>query len=753
MKLRQALGDVMVPGWWVGVLTFLAASLWPVQAAQAYVGPGAGFAVISSFLIFFVAFALVGLILLTTPLRLVWRLVRRRRPRGGKYERVVVIGLDGMSPVVARRLMEQGKLPNFSRLQAGGGFCPLRSTLPSVSPVAWSTFQTGVYPDKHNIFDFLTRDRRTYLPVLSSARIEPPKRALRLGPWRIPLGRPRIAVLRKNQPFWKILGDRGIFSIVLRVPITFPVEKFAGVVLAGMCTPDLRGTQGSFTYFTTEDRPPGSLGSGLCVGATRKGNRISAAMPGPVSPLRPDAPPMTVPFSVAISGDGDSAVLEICGQRVPLVRGIHSPWVRVDFPAGLRSKVTSICRFCLLEISPEFKLYATPLNIDPERPALPLSHPFLYAPYLAKVFGPFATLGLAEDTNALNEQVLDETAFLEQAYLIHEERQRMFSDALDKVDRGMVACVFDVTDRVQHMFWQYTPEARALVMKTGTGTVTDRGSDSATMQPVAEPVSVFISPPQPSRHCEAVEECYQEMDRMLGGVLERLGGDDLLIVMSDHGFTSFQRCVNLNSWLLKHGFLALRDDADCCEGYFANVDWTRTKAYALGLGGLFINQAGREAQGIVHDGQEKRAVKQAIIDGLLALRDEASGAQPVRRVFDAAAHYRGPYAENGPDLIVGFAEGYRVSWDAVTGKFGAAVIEPNPKAWSGDHCVDPELVPGVLFCNRRVATKTPGIVDIAPTVLAAFGVPVPAYMDGKPFLADEQPSPAVVADAKEENYA
>ena len=404
----------------------------------------------------------------------------------------------------------------------------------------------------------------------------------------------------------------------------------------------------------------------------------------------------------------NSALLKICGQQIPLTRGKHSPWVRLTFPAGLGMKVRGICRFCLVETSPHFRLYVTPLNIDPEKPALPLSHPFLYAPYLAKVFGPFATLGLAEDTGALNEGILDETAFLEQTSLIHEERERMFFDALDKVDRGVVACVFDATDRVQHMFWQYTPEARA-----------------AGSRPAA------------SEHAGAVEACYREMDRMLGRTMERLGRGDLLIVMSDHGFTSFQRCVSLNSWLMQEGFLVLRDQAQECDGYYANVDWSRTKAYALGLGGIFINQAGREAQGIVREGEEKQAVKQAIRDGLLALQDEAARSTVVRRVFDAAAHYHGPYAENGPDLLVGFAEGYRVSWDGVTGKFGPAVIEPNSKAWSGDHCVDPELVPGVLFCNRGVAAKDPGIVDIAPTVLAAFGVPVPKYMDGKPLLADD----------------
>lgn len=700
--------------------TFLAAVLVPTQAAHAYVGPGAGFAVISSFLVFFIAFALVGLILLTTPLRILWRLIRGRRLRhSGKHPRVVVIGLDGMSPVVARRLMDQGDLPHFRQLAETGSFCPLQSTLPSISPVAWSTFQTGVYPDKHNIFDFLTRDRRTYLPVLASANIEPPRRSIRLGSLRIPLGKPRIALMRKSQPFWKILGDHGVFSMVLRVPITFPVEKFRGVALAGMCAPDLRGTQGSFTYFTTEADPLPSFASGVCVGMTRNGSRIASALPGPSSPLRPDMPPMTVPFTVTTNGDGSRALLEIDGQRIPLTRGQHSPWVRLKFRAGLGLKVMGICRFCLLETSPHCKLYATPLNIDPEKPALPLSHPFLYAPYLAKVFGPFATLGLAEDTSALNEKVLDETAFLEQAYSIHEERERMFFDALDKVDRGMVACVFDITDRVQHMFWQYTPEARAAGSR-----------------------------PAISSQADAVDDCYRKMDRLLGRAIERLGPDDLLMVMSDHGFASFQRCVSLNGWLRDQGFLVLRDGADQCEGYFANVDWSRSKAFAMGLGGIFINQAGREAQGIVRDGEEKRAVKQAIIDGLLALRDTESQAPVVRRVFDAAAHYHGPYAENGPDLIVGFADGYRVAWDDVTGKFGASVILPNPKSWSGDHCIDPDLVPGVLFCNHRVAAERPGIVDIAPTVLAAFGVPVPKYMDGKPLLADNgEPVEIAGADA------
>ncbi|MFH1269224.1 MAG: alkaline phosphatase family protein, partial [Planctomycetota bacterium] len=401
--------------------------------------------------------------------------------------------------------------------------------------------------------------------------------------------------------------------------------------------------------------------------------------------------------------------LVLPGQRIRLKPHTYSPWVRLTFRAGLGVKVRGICRFYLKEASPGFGLYLSPLNIDPETPALPLSHPFVYAPYLAKVFGPYATLGLAEDTSALNEGVLDEEAFLAQAYDIHAERERMFFDACRKVDHGMVACVFDITDRIQHVFWQYTQEGR------GAG-----------------------SQPEPSDHDEAVEECYRRMDEMIGRVRKTLGRNDLLMVVSDHGFAAFHTCVNLNAWLRQHGFLALKDGARECGGYFKNVDWPRTKAYALGLGGIFINQAGREAKGIVEEGEERLAVVRAIAEGLRELEAPGSGERVVRRMFDLRARYRGPYAENGPDLIVGFADGYRVSWDCVTGGFGGEVITPNKKPWSGDHCIDPAVVPGVFFSNRPISADRPGIIDVAPTVLDAFGIPAPSYMQGESLLADRR---------------
>jgi hypothetical protein len=439
---------------------------------------------------------------------------------------------------------------------------------------------------------------------------------------------------------------------------------------------------------------------------TRTGSRISSAIPGPANPLDPQEKPMTAPFTVSIDHSASAAVLEIQRKKVKLKLKEYSPWVHLSFRSGVRTRIAGICRFFLSDITPDFRLYVTPINLDPERPALPLSHPFVYASYLARVLGTYATLGLAEDTWALNEKVIDEHAFLQFVYSLQEEREKMLFDALEKVGFGTVICVFDITDRVQHMFWRYTPK-----------------------------VSIAGSEHDANQNDRTIEEVYERMDEMVGKVLSRLKKNDVLMVLSDHGFTSFQRCVNLNAWLRGNGFLVLKEGEKACDGYLRNVDWSQTKAYALGLGGIYINQLGRESRGIVRNGQQKEAVKRAIASGLKGLVDPETGAIAVARVFDADQVYAGPYVENGPDLVVGFAEGYRTSWDSVVGGFDCTIFEENNKPWSGDHCVDPRIVPGVLFCSRPVTREEPGIVDMAPTVLDLFGLPVPSYMDGTPFLS------------------
>ncbi|MBI1738210.1 MAG: alkaline phosphatase family protein, partial [Acidobacteria bacterium] len=392
----------------------------------AYVGPGAGFAVLSSFLTLLLAFLYSLLAVVTWPLRQIWRLFRRRRAyRAARVKRVVIAGFDGMDPELAARWMDEGKLPNLAALRSAGTFHKLATTNPPISPVAWSTFLTGVNPGKHNIYDFLARDTNTYLPYLSSAQVRDARRSLRLGKYTIPLGAPRINALRKGKPFWNYLGEAGVFSSVIRVPITFPPEKFSGVLLSGMCVPDLRGSQGTFCFFSDSANSAVPGEGGLRIPLEKNGAGFCSYIPGPDDPLRRGAKrELRALFTLRPDVPSKTAQLHLNGRRITLKQGEYSDWLEVAFRAGWGFTARGICRFLLKEISPRVELYVTPVNIDPRKPALPISHPLTYSIYLGKLLGPFATLGLAEDTWALNEHVLDDASFLEQCYLIHAERER-----------------------------------------------------------------------------------------------------------------------------------------------------------------------------------------------------------------------------------------------------------------------------------------------------------------------------------------
>ena len=678
--------------------------LWPAPA-QAYVGPGAGFAVLSSFLALFLAFFYSLVALLTWPLRQLYRLLRRRTAyRRAKVKRVVIVGLDGMDPALAERYIQQGKLPHFAKLRDAGTFLPLQTTCPPISPVAWSSFLTGVNPGKHNIYDFLARDCASYLPFLSSAQIRAPRKSFAIGKYAIPLGRPQLKLLRKGKPFWHFLAEAGVFCSVIRVPVTFPPETFSGVLLSGMSVPDLRGSQGTFSFYTTRSGRSGNQEGGLQIPLERKGKQFCAYLPGPENHLlRSRGVELRVPFRLRPDPGGEQAQVEIQGRRFTIRKGQYSEWIEVKFKAGLGIAAHGICRFYLKEMAPHLELYVTPVNIHPGKPALPISHPFTYSIYLAKLLGPYATLGLAEDTWALNEAVLDEAAFLEQCYLNHEERERMFFDALEKTARGVCVCVFDITDRVQHMFWRY------LVNEHPAG----KGS------------------PDAGRYRGVIEELYRRMDDLVGRILDRIDDQTVLMVISDHGFNSFRRGVNLNTWLYQNGYLVLQDGAQPGGEWFRNVDWHRTRAYALGLNGLYLNQKGRERAGIVPAGREAEQLSKELREKLHGLVDPQTGRVAIRAVFDSHFVYAGPYAENAPDLIVGYNEGYRAAWESVKGKITDTVFEDNSKAWSGDHCIDPRLVPGVLFCNQKISSHRPAIIDIAPTVLDLFGVDLPPHLEGK----------------------
>jgi predicted AlkP superfamily phosphohydrolase/phosphomutase len=687
------------------LLWFASGLLLPVSISYAYIGPGAGFAVISSFLVILLTVLVAFLTLLIWPFRALLLYIRRLKTRKNRrVPRVVVLGLDGLAPTLVQKYMRQGLLANFSKLKETGSFRALATTMPSISPVAWSTFSTGVNPGKHRIFDFYTRDPATYLPVLSSTKISTFTKTYRLGPIRIPRKITKAVFLRKSTSFWKILGKYGIFSSVLRVPISYPPEKFHGTCLSAMCAPDLRGTQGAFTFFTTENRD--LIGSGLTESAlvtlSSDGKKFSGKIPGP-APSEADKP-LTFAFTGELSESVDSAKLFIDGKTILLAKDQYSDWIRLKFKNGHFRSISGTVRFLLLQTTPDIRIYMTPINIDPEKPALPVSHPLSFSMALAKIHGSFSTLGLAEDTWALNERVIDEDAFLRQAYDIYEERKKHLFDALEKNKRGLVVSVFDTTDRIQHMFFRYLDESH----------------------PANADKDKY-------RHKDVIKDLYIKMDQLLGEVLAKLRKDDLLMVISDHGFSQFKWGVNLNSWLYREGYLVLKNGVQPEDGdkWFKNVDWNRTRAYALGLTGLFINLQGRERFGIVRGDKERLSLQLDLKEKLEAMWDEKHGQHPIRRALLPQMNLKGPYLNECPDLIIGYKHGYRVSWNSAVGIITRDVVEDNTKSWSGDHSIDPELVPGVFFSNWRIETKKPSIEDLAPTILNLFGIPGQSFHDGR----------------------
>jgi len=675
--------------------------------ANAYIGPGAGFAILGSFMVFFFAIIAAILSVLIFPVRFVIRFVQVKKQGNKPYvKRVIVLGLDGLDPMLCEKFMSEGKLPNFQKLSEQGSFLKLKTSLPAMSPVAWSTFATGVNPGKHNIFDFLTPDRHSYLPVLSSTKIRDPEKTLKIGRYRIPLKKPEIQLLRKSRTFWKILGDHWIFSHIIRVPITFPPEKFYGALLSAMCVPDLRGSQGSFTFWRAQSAG-GKHTGGLELTLEKSGDSWKGYIPGPENTLSKDREELRINFELK-PGKAGGFLLNLPDQKIRLVLKKYSDWIQFKFKAAPGIKVSGLAKFLLIKGGESPELYLTPLNLDPESPAMPVSHPGFYSTYLAKLFGPYSTLGLAEDTWALNERVIDEEAFLKQTWDYYLEREQAFFHCLSRTRKGVLAIVFDHTDRIQHTFFR-----------------------------CLDPKHPLYHTEEAKKYRGAIEEVYARADQLLGKVLARLGRRDLLLVMSDHGFKSFRRGINLNSWLWKQGYLACKNGNGSAE-MFKQVDWSKTKAYALGLSGIYLNLKGREAQGIVDPGEDAKKLRQELCGKLTGLKDPDSGEIAITKAYDAYAHLSGPYLENAPEVIVGYNEGFRMDWEGTLGAVSDKVFSDNTKSWSGDHCIDPALVPGVLFSSVKLKKTEAWIGDLAPTILRLFDLKVPAYMDGKPLLSDAE---------------
>jgi len=594
-------------------------------------------------------------------------------------QRVVILGFDGMDPGLAQRWMDEGKLPNFSRLAESGHFQPLGTSNPPQSPVAWSDFATGEHAGSHGIFDFLRRDPETYGPQFSISENVAPESHLELFGLSIPLDEGQVLNRRQGVPFWTEAEQQGKRASVLRVPVTYPPDDIHRM-LSGMGVPDLLGTQGTYTFYTTTRLDQtGASTRVVRVRPDREGT-IESVLEGPPDPLRAEAEPMQVPLTIAPAESG--ARITLGDAEAELQPGQWSDWMRVKFDVTGPVNVTGTVRMLLVQDYPRPRLYISPIQIDPMNPAVPISSPPGYAAGLADRIGLYHTIGMPEETWSLNEEHISDAAWLEMEKTILTEREAMWYDTLDRNDSELLVGVFVQTDRVSHMFY--------------------RGLD---------PEHPRFEDTLPE-HRDAIEWIYTEADRILGETLQRLGPDDELIVISDHGFAPFRRAVHLNRWLADNGYLVLEDGKSESDAVFSNVDWRRSRAYALGLNGLFINRVGREAQGIVKAGRVE-PLKREIMNALEAWNDGETGDPVVRSVFDGLEIY--PGAEDNdetPDLVIGYHRGYRASWQTTLGAVPGALIEPNTQKWSGDHCIDPHLVPGVLFTSFKHDREVLSIKDV-----------------------------------------
>ncbi len=662
-------------------------------------------------------------------------------------QKAIILGFDAVDPCLLDEFMAAGELPNLARLATEGGYTRLTSSIPPESPVAWSTFSVSAQAGVHGIYDFLNRDPATCNPKIAAVRPVNPRFLFDL----IPLEKPSAVCLRTGTPFWAVASDNGIKSAVLQAPVSFPASSLAAgsVLLTGLTTPDLRGTQATYQFFSSdiygESSSETEFGGKVTPLEFSPNGRAEARVIGPWNPVTRQRRGRLLEKRAKASAGGDSraveslerelaaleaednlsapiafqrngkdrVTVELNGQKVELAEGVWSDWVEVEFELNLLLKVRGVCRLIATQIGDEVKVFMSPVEIHPSEPVLPISWPGDFSARLAGAIGLYKTRGWAAETAALKERRIDEAAFLDDLNMIFDKRRAMALEVLDKEKPNLFFELFSCIDRVQHMFWRFR-----------------------------DPAHPMYDREQAEKFGGAILSFYKRMDSFVGEVRARYEDPDtLLVVLSDHGFASFRKGVNLNTWLVQNGFMRLKSQAtgqhnlkDLFGGgdFFQNVDWSATKAYSLGLGLIFVNMLGREARGIVQRGEEYVRVMQAITQGLSELTDPEDSAPVVSKVYTGLEVYHGKRVDEAPDLVVGFHRNYRVSWQTALGGFGAEVVEPNREKWSGDHCsVDRDLVPGVLLCNRRIARNAPDLRDIAPTVLNHLECPVPPEYEGK----------------------
>ena len=637
----------------------------------------------------------------------------RAAPAG---KRVMVIGFDGMDPGLAEKMMNAGRLPNLDRLRRQGGYRVLGTSIPPQSPVAWANFINGAGPGSHGIFDFIHRDpERQAYPFFAAAETVPGQGYLEWGEHKLQLDfwpfnhtPSRTILKRQGVPFWDYLDRAGIPSTFYDLPSNYPPSPSQHGnhrCLSGMGTPDLQGSYGTYQHFA-EDGPAQteSEGGGKRSKITFEGDTsLPLALLGPRNTLLKDPRDAVITFIVHRDRDARAAVVEIQNHTLVLTQGEWSPWMTLDFglstPALLPDKhVSGICRFYLQEAAPCFRLYVSPININPASPAIQITEPPEFSQEMARRLGLFYTTGFQEDHKALSNKVFTDDEFARQADYVLQERMNLLDYALQNYDDGLLFFYFSSTDLQSHMFWW----------------------DCDAPHPVRSREAALY-------YFGCLQNLYARMDGVVGDLLNRYGDTTHIMVMSDHGFSNFVRQFNLNTWLRDNGYLGSPDSTSIMDRGF---EWSKSRAFGLGINSLYLNLKGRERYGVVESGREQEQLLEELVARLEAVRDR-DGRRVIRAVHRADRVYSGPAMHYAPDLIIGYSRDFRASWKTVLGDMTDEALLDNESAWSADHCMDASEVPGVLFSNRPITAPQPSLKDLAPSILTGFVLEMPSEMTGR----------------------
>ena len=526
-----------------------------------------------------------------------------------------MLGFDGLDPDLVSQFIDEGKLPNMQKLARQGALQRLETT-PSADASAWASFATGANPGKHGVF-------ANDLPA-------------------IPHG----------ANFWTVAGQAGVRSSILTVPLTFPPADVPnGELLSGWPAPDLLDTPGTYSYFATDVPQPddgAERNGGVRRRLTFDGDVARSVLAGPRG--------LTLPVSIFWNRAGKAAAIEVNGTSSRLDEGQWSKWIDVDFSAGLFSHQHGMVEFLLVHAGTSLAVYASPIHTRGDRPHVPFSSPASLSADLYERVGAYRTLGWAEPTAALDANLIDEAAFMDDANRAFDDRAQVILQRIDARKWDLLVGVVDTLDHVQHMMWR----------QMGT-----------------------------QKYSDAIEHIYRRADDMVGEVVKHVDPDTPILIVSAYGAKGSRQTMDLNRWLTEEGLAG--------------------KANATASGGIALSPSAID-------------LEDHLVARLTALLDPQTHQPIITSVVKRSTVYSGPYVSSAPNLQVGMAEGYRLGQSPT-------VLAPNLRKWSADHgTVDFKLVPGTLISSRPTMSDGPRVIDIAPTVLRYFGLPIPTETDGTPLF-------------------